>query len=78
MKTKMKSDAACKAMYAEIRAMWGEGWKRLGDDLKRAIIAQRVLYSLAGMDEGTVITPAKISERLEAMYDYCGIVSSAE
>lgn len=68
--------AACKSMWEQISTTWGGGYKKLGDDLKRAIIAERVLYSFAGFSESVKITPEMISARMQAMCEYCGIESA--
>jgi hypothetical protein len=64
---------ACRAMLATIQSQWGRGWDLLGADIKRAVIAERVLYSFAGCDESIAITPAMITARLDAMREYCKV-----
>ena len=63
---KMMRDV-CKCMFGQIQAAWGRGWNLLGDDLKRAVIAERVLYAFAGFDDSTTITPRMVSDRMVAV-----------
>ncbi len=70
---KKKIETYCKSMFAQIRSMWGEGWRLLGDDLKRAVIAERVLHVFAGRVDDAKITPAMIAEYFQAMKHYCGL-----
>lgn len=69
---------ACKMMFEQIRAKWGNGWKCLGDEIKKAIIAERVLHVFTGRDEESKVSPPQISEYLQAMQCYCGLDDTVE
>lgn len=73
MAKKENLQGICKVMFQQIHTTWGNGWKLLGDDLKRAIIAERVIHLFAGRDEEARITPDMISEYFNAMKHYCGL-----
>lgn len=72
MRTIVKRDI-CKALFKEIKTQWGNGWNLLGDDLKRAVIGQRVLFLFTGLDESTLITSEKIHAHYASMLLYCGL-----
>jgi hypothetical protein len=65
--------ALCKVLHKQILAKWGLGWRLLGDDLKRTVIAERVLLAFAARDEDSSVTPAAITELFEAMKNYMGL-----
>lgn len=71
MKTKDHTQTLCKIMFDQIKSEWGNGWKHLGDQIKRAIIAERVLFTLIGRDGST--TPEKMLELRNAMLFFCGL-----
>ncbi len=70
---KKKMQDFCKAIYRQIRSSWGNGWTLLGNDIKCAVLAERVLLSFTGLDDETKIAPALIHERFQAMKFYCGL-----
>lgn len=70
-KMKPVTSAVCKAMFGVIWSQWGNGWKLLGDDIKRAVIAQRVLFVFTGRGEPS--TPEQMQAYYDAMLDYCGL-----
>lgn len=63
----------CKVTFEQIYRTWGNGWKLLGEDIKRAIIAERVLSIFLGMDDEIDVSPKLIREHLQAMLFYCGL-----
>lgn len=66
--------AACKSLFEQIHRQWGNGWKLLGDDLKRAVIGQKVMFVFTCRDESN-ITSAQIHAYYMAMLLYCGLES---
>jgi hypothetical protein len=64
---------ACRAMFQVIWTQWGTGWKYLGDDIKRAIVAERVLYCFLGQLDEPPIKTATMQAYLDAMLFYCGL-----
>jgi len=68
---KTHTGRSCKATFEEIHRQWGNGWKFLGDDLKRAIIGQKVMFVFTGRDGSS--TPEEIQTYYENMLSYCGL-----
>lgn len=64
--------ATCKAIWRQIQKSWGGGWDRLSDDIKRAIITERVFLALADTDH-PAITPDEMRGYLSAAFESCGI-----
>lgn len=63
-----------KEMFNIIRSEWGRGWNHLGDELKRAIIAQRVMFRYTGMSGvRESVPPDEIHECYMAMLNFCGL-----
>lgn len=67
--------ALCKFMWGQIQLTWGNGWRCLGKELQRAIIAERVFYLFVARDrvEGYTVTPQEMCEYLTRMFNFCGI-----
>jgi len=65
--------AVCKIMWDVIRREWQGGWTKLGDDIKRAIISERVLCVLVERASFSPPTQDEIIELRQAMMDFCGI-----
>lgn len=63
-------------MKKHVQHSWGVGWDRLSDDLKRAVLAERVLYSFIAFDESVRITPAMLQERTELVFRHYGVSQS--
>lgn len=62
----------CKAIFGDIQRQWGNGWRLLGDELKRAIIGQKVMFIFTSRDESN-ITSEQIFAYYQAMLHYCGL-----
>jgi hypothetical protein len=65
--------AACKSMYDQIRSDWGRGWIKLGDSLKHAIIAERVLAVFISGPPDETVKAGVMQMYIQAMRDYCGL-----
>jgi hypothetical protein len=66
------SQKQCAVMFGIIRQQWGTGWSMMGRSLQQAIIAERVLLTLAANDK-EMVSPEEIYAYLNAMCDYCGL-----
>lgn len=69
----MADKAVLDVMKRHLHVSWGNGWDRLSDDLKRAVLAERVLYSFIGFDESVRITPTMLQERTELVFRHYGV-----
>lgn len=58
-------------MYKVIRKKYGEGWKLLGDDLKKSIATEHVFYLFASRDEPT--NPNKMVSFQMGFFNYLGL-----
>lgn len=72
-KTIKVSRDVCKAIYEPIRINWGNGFKSLGTNLQRALVAERVLHVFTGRPDEVGATSEVIMVYLNAMYEYAGI-----
>lgn len=66
----------CKILWKQIQVDWGSGWRRLGDDLKKALIAERVMFTFTardGIEGGPHIKSGEIFGLYTAMLDFCGL-----
>jgi hypothetical protein len=63
----------CQSMEKQILSVWGKGWTKLGEELRGAIIAERVLMVFASQMDGTNIPSSLIRDYLQSMRQYCGL-----
>lgn len=70
----------CKIMWKQIKSTWGNGWKCLGEEMKRAIITERVfhLFACRAGHKGYTLTPQEMCEYLTYMLNFCGIDKEGE
>lgn len=66
-------DAAYRSMRERIMMTWGRGFDILGENLRRAIIAECVLHVFAGRDENAVVSVALMNEYKSEMLSRFGI-----
>jgi hypothetical protein len=65
--------AAYKSLFAGITRKWGNGWKLLGDDLKRAVIGQEVMFVFTGRPDEDKFAPSSLFDYYQGMLDFCGL-----
>lgn len=67
----------CKMMFCQIHLKWGVSWLLLGEDMKRAIITERVFHLFSGRTgvEGCTVSQLEMCEQLTCMLNFCGIES---
>lgn len=72
--------AMCKTMWEQIRSVWGNGWRCLGEEMKRAVITERVFHIFSGRAgvEGYKVDPQEMCEYLKYMLNFCGIDKEGE
>lgn len=67
------SEHLVKIQFDQIHRAWGHGWKLLGDDLKKEIIAARVLFTFTGRPDEYTTNGSELLNHYHALCFYCGL-----